>query len=99
MKVADGYFTLRVPEMSDAVWAQVAELIGRTIYCKIPVLPPRRRVGSTGRTGGDSQNLGKRENSPGNLGRIARTGLFRRASSVHRRGDGRSAYQGARRVY
>ena len=28
MKVADGYFTLRVPEMSDAVWAQTAPLIG-----------------------------------------------------------------------
>ena len=28
MKVADGYFTLRVPEMSDSVWAQVAPLIG-----------------------------------------------------------------------
>ncbi len=28
MKVADGYFTLRVPEMSDAVWAQAAPLIG-----------------------------------------------------------------------
>jgi len=29
MKVADGYFTLRVPEMSDSVWAQVAKLIGQ----------------------------------------------------------------------
>jgi len=29
MKVADGYFTLRVPEMSDSVWAQVATLIGQ----------------------------------------------------------------------
>ena len=28
MKVADGYFTLRVPEMNDAVWAQAAPLIG-----------------------------------------------------------------------
>src|SRR5262245_50579881 len=28
MKVADGYFTLRVPDMDDSVWAQVAELIG-----------------------------------------------------------------------
>ena len=28
MKVADGYFTLRVPEMSDAVWVQTAPLIG-----------------------------------------------------------------------
>jgi len=28
MKVADGYFTLRVPEMSDTVWAQAAPLIG-----------------------------------------------------------------------
>lgn len=28
MKVADGYFTLRVPEMKDSIWAQVAELIG-----------------------------------------------------------------------
>ena len=27
MKVADGYFTLRVPEMSDAVWEQTAPLI------------------------------------------------------------------------
>jgi crotonobetainyl-CoA:carnitine CoA-transferase CaiB-like acyl-CoA transferase len=27
MKVADGYFTLRVPEMSDSVWAQVAHLV------------------------------------------------------------------------
>ena len=29
MKVADGYFTLRVPEMSDAVWNEVAGLMGR----------------------------------------------------------------------
>jgi crotonobetainyl-CoA:carnitine CoA-transferase CaiB-like acyl-CoA transferase len=29
MKVADGYFTLRVPEMSDAIWGQVARLMGR----------------------------------------------------------------------
>src|SRR5262245_35764095 len=29
MKVADGYFTLRVPEMSDAVWRQVAKLMGQ----------------------------------------------------------------------
>jgi crotonobetainyl-CoA:carnitine CoA-transferase CaiB-like acyl-CoA transferase len=29
MKVADGYFTLRVPEVSDSVWAQLAHLIGR----------------------------------------------------------------------
>jgi crotonobetainyl-CoA:carnitine CoA-transferase CaiB-like acyl-CoA transferase len=28
MKVADGYFTLRVPDMSDSVWAQTAPLIG-----------------------------------------------------------------------
>jgi crotonobetainyl-CoA:carnitine CoA-transferase CaiB-like acyl-CoA transferase len=28
MKVADGYFTLRVPEMSDTVWTQAAPLIG-----------------------------------------------------------------------
>jgi crotonobetainyl-CoA:carnitine CoA-transferase CaiB-like acyl-CoA transferase len=28
MKVADGYFTLRLPEMSDAVWAKAAPLIG-----------------------------------------------------------------------
>ncbi len=28
MKVADGYFTLRVPDMSDAVWAQAAKVIG-----------------------------------------------------------------------
>jgi crotonobetainyl-CoA:carnitine CoA-transferase CaiB-like acyl-CoA transferase len=28
MKVADGYFTLRVPEMSDQVWAEAAPLIG-----------------------------------------------------------------------
>jgi len=28
MKVADGYFTLRVPDMKDSIWAQVAELIG-----------------------------------------------------------------------
>jgi formyl-CoA transferase len=29
MKVADGYFTLRVPEMSDSVWAAVVRLMGR----------------------------------------------------------------------
>jgi len=28
MKVADGYFTLRVPDMNDSVWAQAAKLIG-----------------------------------------------------------------------
>ncbi len=29
MKVADGYFTLRVPDMSDSVWTQLAQLIGQ----------------------------------------------------------------------
>jgi crotonobetainyl-CoA:carnitine CoA-transferase CaiB-like acyl-CoA transferase len=29
IKVADGYFTLRIPDMSDAVWAQLAHLLGR----------------------------------------------------------------------
>jgi crotonobetainyl-CoA:carnitine CoA-transferase CaiB-like acyl-CoA transferase len=29
MKVADGYFTLRVPDVSDSVWAQLANLIGQ----------------------------------------------------------------------
>src|SRR5215469_2032119 len=29
MKVADGYFTLRVPEMNDSVWSKVAKLMGR----------------------------------------------------------------------
>ena len=28
MKVADGYFTLRVPEMNDEVWTQAAKVIG-----------------------------------------------------------------------
>jgi crotonobetainyl-CoA:carnitine CoA-transferase CaiB-like acyl-CoA transferase len=28
MKVADGYFTLRVPDMNDAVWVQAAKVIG-----------------------------------------------------------------------
>jgi formyl-CoA transferase len=30
MKVADGYFTLRVPEMSDAVWSEVVRLMDRS---------------------------------------------------------------------
>ena len=30
MKVADGYFTLRVPEMSDSVWTQVVHLMDRS---------------------------------------------------------------------
>ena len=30
MKVADGYFTLRVPEMNDAVWGEVARLMDRS---------------------------------------------------------------------
>lgn len=29
MPVADGYFTLRVPEMSDSAWRQLARLIGQ----------------------------------------------------------------------
>ena len=36
MKVADGYFTLRVPEMSDSVWAQVAHLIGQNELLQDP---------------------------------------------------------------
>ena len=36
MEVADGYFTLRVPEMSDSVWAQVAHLIGRNDLIQDP---------------------------------------------------------------
>ena len=30
MKVADGYFTLRVPEVSDSVWPKLANVIGRS---------------------------------------------------------------------
>ncbi|HEU4342525.1 MAG TPA: CoA transferase [Candidatus Binatia bacterium] len=30
IQVADGYFTLRMPEMSEAVWAQLARLIGQS---------------------------------------------------------------------
>lgn len=36
MKVADGYFTLRVPEMNDSVWAQVAHLIGQNNLLQDP---------------------------------------------------------------
>ena len=36
MKVADGYFTLRVPEMSDSVWAQVAQLMGENDLVQDP---------------------------------------------------------------
>jgi crotonobetainyl-CoA:carnitine CoA-transferase CaiB-like acyl-CoA transferase len=36
MKVADGYFTLRVPEMSDAGWAEVARLMGRNDLLQDP---------------------------------------------------------------
>ena len=100
MKVADGYFTLRVPEMSDAVWAQTAPLIGgNDLSARSPLYNSGGASAAPRRTGADSPNLGKRKNSPGNLGRIARAGLFRRACPVHRRGDGRSAYQRAPRVY
>jgi crotonobetainyl-CoA:carnitine CoA-transferase CaiB-like acyl-CoA transferase len=34
--VADGYFTLRIPDMSDAVWAQLAQLLGREELVKDP---------------------------------------------------------------
>jgi crotonobetainyl-CoA:carnitine CoA-transferase CaiB-like acyl-CoA transferase len=36
MKVADGYFTLRVPEMSDSVWAKVAHLMGQNDLIQDP---------------------------------------------------------------
>ena len=36
MKVADGYFTLRVPEMSDSVWTRVARLIGENDLLEDP---------------------------------------------------------------
>jgi crotonobetainyl-CoA:carnitine CoA-transferase CaiB-like acyl-CoA transferase len=36
MKVADGYFTLRVPEMSDPVWGQLARLMERTDLVEDP---------------------------------------------------------------
>jgi crotonobetainyl-CoA:carnitine CoA-transferase CaiB-like acyl-CoA transferase len=32
MKVADGYFTLRVPDVSDSGWAQLANLIGQGLH-------------------------------------------------------------------
>lgn len=34
--VADGYFTLRIPEMSDAAWARLAHLLGRDELVKDP---------------------------------------------------------------
>lgn len=36
IQVADGYFTLRIPEMSDAVWAKVAHLMGRSDLIEDP---------------------------------------------------------------
>lgn len=36
IQVADGYFTLRIPDMSDAVWAQLAHLIGQSHLVKDP---------------------------------------------------------------
>ena len=47
MKVADGYFTLRVPDMSDSVWARAAPLIGATTCSTIPALRLQPRAGST----------------------------------------------------
>lgn len=44
--VADGYFTLRIPDMSDAVWAQLAQLLGRDELVKDPrfaTAPARRQ--------------------------------------------------------
>jgi crotonobetainyl-CoA:carnitine CoA-transferase CaiB-like acyl-CoA transferase len=44
--VADGYFTLRIPDMSDAVWAQLAQLLGRAELVKDPrfaTAPARRQ--------------------------------------------------------
>jgi formyl-CoA transferase len=36
MKVADGYFTLRVPEMNDFVWTEVARLMERSDLIEDP---------------------------------------------------------------
>jgi crotonobetainyl-CoA:carnitine CoA-transferase CaiB-like acyl-CoA transferase len=36
MKVADGYFTLRVPDLSDSVWTQVAKLMGQNDLTQDP---------------------------------------------------------------
>ena len=36
MKVADGYFTLRVPDMSDSIWTEVAPLMGRNDLLQDP---------------------------------------------------------------
>lgn len=36
IQVADGYFTLRIPDMSDGVWAQLAHLIGQSDLVKDP---------------------------------------------------------------
>ena len=64
MKVADGYFTLRVPEMSDAVWAQVAELIGGAISSRLRFSTPARAAS----TAPSWKSLSK----PGQAGKRAR---------------------------
>ena len=100
MKVADGYFTLRVPDMSDSVWTQLAQLIGQDeSLSRSPFYHRRCAPAAPRRVGGDRQNMGKRENSPGNLGRAARARLLRRACPVHWRSNERSAHQRAARVH
>jgi crotonobetainyl-CoA:carnitine CoA-transferase CaiB-like acyl-CoA transferase len=46
IQVADGYFTLRIPDMSDAVWARFARLMGRDDLVEDPrfaTAPARRQ--------------------------------------------------------
>ena len=97
---ADGYFTLRVPDLSDRSWAKLTKLMGRD-----DLLQDARFATDAARKQNRSElyNLVKAwvatKTAPGALERPARHRLFRRAGIVDGRGDRRSPYQRTQSVY
>ena len=77
MKVADGYFTMRMADLSDANWAKLARLIDqdeshyRRAFCNGRGAPPE-----SCRAGGNHSGLGATKNSPGDLARTPRPRYF-----------------------
>ena len=80
IQVADGFFTLRVPEISDGVWVQACSSDGpRRTRRRSPFCDRGGAPATPSRAGGNNQSMGAGQDSPGIMGRPARPRLLRRA--------------------
>ena len=91
---ADGYFTLRIPDLSDSGWVKLAKFMDREDLledARFATAPARKQ--NRAELYELIKHMGARQNTPGTMGRAARYRLFRRAGVVDGRSDRRSAHQ------